>query len=96
MNDQLKSAALFYALGDDNLEDIVQLGGIQSGTTALVMRSVIERIKTNVQARPKPRWGFVVDTDGRLKIYTPRWELRLRRLHYTLTDRETGEIVAER
>jgi hypothetical protein len=97
MNNKLKTAALMYALGDANLEAIVQLGGIEAGTTALVMKGVIERIQANMQARPKPRWGFVQNTDGYWFIYTPRWEFKkLSGLHYRITDRSTGEIVKER
>jgi hypothetical protein len=93
MNNKLKTAALMYALGDANLEDIVRLGGIQAGTVAHTMRGVIEAIQRNVQ--PKPRWGFISDTDGRLMVYTPKWEVKLFKRHITLTARATGEIVKE-
>jgi hypothetical protein len=95
MTDELKNAALMYALGADNLEEIVQLGGIQTGTTAAVMRSVIERIQSNMQARPKPRWGFIVDECGPLKVYTPKWEIRASIHHGSITSRATGEIAKD-
>jgi hypothetical protein len=97
MYSKLKTASFKYALGDSNLEEIVILGGTEAGTTAVVMRAVIERIQENMQTRPKPRWGFVQDTDGYWFIYTPRWEFKkLSGLHYRITDRSTGEIVKER
>jgi hypothetical protein len=94
MNEELKNAALMYALGADNLEEIVQKGGIFAGEVAVTMRSVIKRIQANMQKRPQPRLGVVL-VENRAIIYTKRWEIRVSVRHGSITSRATGEIVKD-